>query len=101
MHVAQALAARMGLQDAVFGMSKGKAARIVRGTEGDFGSVAATIQTAGPIKATPSDVQNFRNTIKESSRNLFGRSRIQGISRCPIGGPTRKKCATRRVDYGC
>jgi anaerobic selenocysteine-containing dehydrogenase len=92
MHVAQALAARMGLQDAVFGMSEPELLReLFRGTEGEFGSIdPATIQTAGPIKVTPSDVQNFATPsgkLEIYSEDLAS----QGISPLPDWRPDEEE----------
>ena len=60
--VAQALARRMGLEDAVFKMDEQQVLReLLRGAKGEAATLGAdAVRTAGPLKIAPKDAQEFR-----------------------------------------
>jgi anaerobic selenocysteine-containing dehydrogenase len=62
LRLAQALAARMGLEDPVFRMTESELlAALLRGAAGKAASLdPAHVQSAGPIKLAPEDGQQFR-----------------------------------------
>jgi anaerobic selenocysteine-containing dehydrogenase len=92
MHVAQEIAARMGLKDAVFAMSPTElTAELFRGAGARIASIdPATVPTAGPIKVTPDDTQTFgtpSGKLEVYSEELAS----QGVSPMPDWQPDQEE----------